>query len=567
VFRGARAGTLATRMLLPPVSPQIAAVSPRTSPRARQLLIGDETMVAKVQMFLDGWHYQLLRSSIGKSMKRDKVLESALNVLALNGVPIDDTDIRKLMRAEEPHMIQMIVAKMDDGFRESFDSLSEELMTLVRQTVQIRSATDARSEKALFEAIEELDSSGLGQEVLRRSVLEASKEVKHLHRSQETWVRNMENRLDRLTHATDIAEQTQEKLCVVEAQLFAFNAEQNAKSKQVLMSFVSGNKAVLLQTSFAAWQRLLLQSQGETELRDKWEEEIRKGQAMLYNMREKQISNVKNVLMHQAEGSNVQLLGQNFETWNREVQVIKAERAKQEEFQQLQSRLGNFSQAQADKAKQVMSRMGSEQDATLLGITFGAWLKFSADFKKDAEFEESVKRAEAQLKEHMDKKKEEAKAVLDRMCGSTDSGLVTNTFAAWANFVIEDKKMRQMEAEVEKSSKKFKSLQAMHKDSATNVQTRVNDQIRMNLLLRVTHAWQLETKVNRVDKYYTHKLESKRKQLQAVQTLFGSFARDLEEGLKNVDGDSSGRGSKRDRRQGMHRDGAASSLPDIRSRR
>merc|ERR1719450_1496495 len=115
---------------------------------------------------------------------------------------------------------------------------------------------------------------------------------------------------------------------------------------------------------------------------------------------------------------------------------------------------------------------------------------------------------------------------------------------------------------------RFKSLQDRQKANATGVQGRVNEQMKANLLLRSLKSWQIEAKVNKENTEFNRKLDQKRKQLQSVQQLFKEFARQLEEGLGRVDGDSSGRRSQGTGRSKGHKsmkDGGAGSvsLPDI----
>jgi hypothetical protein len=88
-------------------------------------------------------------------------------------------------------------------------------------------------------------------------------------------------------------------------------------------------------------------------------------------------------------------------------------------------------------------------------------------------------------------------------------------------------------------------------------------------------VWQIEAKVARIDKYYQSKLDGKRKQLQSCQTLFKSFAAQLEQGLNAAQDEpaSSGRGGKKEKSQRLSKenqslsktDGSVS-LPDIHSR-
>jgi len=65
----------------------------------------------------------------------------------------------------------------------------------------------------------------------------------------------------------------------------------------------------------------------------------------------------------------------------------------------------------------------------------------------------------------------------------------------------------------------------------------------MNCMLRHFSAWALDSKLERVMRYYNNKMESKKNQLQSVQHLFKSFANQLDQGLKS-DGGDSGRRSK-----------------------
>jgi len=528
----------------------------------------DEAMALQLQQFIDAWHYRVMNSSLGRHANRHKVLETALLVLAECGVTLEDWEIQKLAKKDERLMLDVVVEKMPTDVRMSFPEVAEELMDYINSVSNLRTAVDSGKAEELSEILEERENIVVADRILRNTVSYAAKQVGHLHRCQATWVSNMETRLDRLMNSAEVSEKAQRDLMAVEAQLDSFAGKQLDKSKKVLMAFAEGNKETLMHTAFSAWHGLWRINVEEQQMRKRFEEEIANAEKKLYRMQEKQMDNVRAVLLNQAEGGKRVLLEHHFEFWKREASMAKAERAAQESFEQLEVKLGQCTKAQVDTAKGVMARMGMDQDDALLSIVFGAWLKFSADYKKDKEFEDAVKRSEDQLKEHMDKKKEEAKAVLDRLTDSTDSGLLASFLAAWHSYVIEGKKLNALERQMEEAGNKFKSLKMRQRGTASNVQDRSNELAKMNLLLRVISAWHIESKVNRIDKYYTHKVDSKRKQLSAVQTLFKSFARDLEEGLKHVEGDSSGRGSVRrsQARQGMSRDGGSVSLPDIHAR-
>merc|ERR1712203_911705 len=136
-------------------------------------------------------------------------------------------------------------------------------------------------------------------------------------------------------------------------------------------------------------------------------------------------------------------------------------------------------------------------------------------------------------------------------------------FQEWLTVVHETAKAQAMEEAMNGAGGRFKSLQDRQKQNATGVQGRVNEQMKANLLLRCLKSWQIEAKVNKENTEFNRKLDQKRKQLKSVQTLFKEFARQLEEGLGNVDGDSSGRYSAKSRRSVKDAGAGSVSLPDI----
>merc|ERR1712232_1184778 len=148
-------------------------------------------------------------------------------------------------------------------------------------------------------------------------------------------------------------------------------------------------------------------------------------------------------------------------------------------------------------------------------------------------------------------KKEETKKVMERMTAGTTTGLLTMVFSCWVQSAIENRKDREMEEQMSKKNGLFKSLQDRQKGNAAGVQGRVNEQMKINLMLQCFLAWYTDTKVNHVERTYAQKIEGKRRQLKSVESLFKSFAKQIDEGLGNLDGgDSSGRSSRHSRKSG-----------------
>jgi len=248
------------------------------------------------------------------------------------------------------------------------------------------------------------------------------------------------------------------------------------------------------------------------------------------------------------------LLQQVWKAWSDEVQETKREAGSQGAMAAMEAKLASQTAAQAENNKKVMARMAGGSDNALLTVILGAWVQFSADYKKNKEEEDEIERREHQFAEFMKQKKEGAKAVLDKMNAATDSGLCELVISTWGQYYKDEKDARKMEELMAENEARFGALNGRQKDNAMGVQKRVNEQMDLNLMLKHFSAWATDTKMERIMRHYNSKMEGKKHQLQSVQHLFKNFANQLDQGLK---GDDSARGSRSRREDGPV------SLPDI----
>merc|ERR1739848_369403 len=122
-----------------------------------------------------------------------------------------------------------------------------------------------------------------------------------------------------------------------------------------------------------------------------------------------------------------------------------------------------------------------------------------------------------------EQKKEGAKAVLDKMNASTDSGLCEHVISTWCQHYRDEKDARKMEELMAENEARFGALAGRQKDNAKGVMSRVNEQMDLNLMLKHFLAWACDTKLGRIMRHYNSKMDSKKQQLQSVQHLFKNF--------------------------------------------
>jgi hypothetical protein len=545
----------------PPASPH-SPHSPRTAAAT------DEVVQIQLQQFLDEWHYRVVHSGLAKKWNRKDVLKVFVNLLKLSGVSIDDGEIDHFCEMDDWLLAQNLVPKMPQEMRDGFDVLTQQMQLVVQMASSIRIALESKDPEQLQQVVDQLNDAGLGQIILKQSCVEATKEVAELQRLLDTWYQNMEARLARLLNSSQLAEQYTQQLSLVEDQLDAFGIGSKNKGKQMLLGMADKNDKALMKQALTAWYGWSMTNSQEEAIRKKCEAEVEALEQELFRKKEGSLANLRASLARSSEDGVKALLMTVVINWRQEVETAKREGGTKAELEALQAKLQASKDAMSGNAKSVMARMSGNNDTAALALAVSTWAKAVEMTKAEREYEESCRKAEEEMKERLKAKKDETKKIMERMTSGTTTGLLTMVFGCWVQGVTESRKDREMEDAISKKTGLFKSLQNRQKGNASSVQGRVNEQMKINLMLQCYLAWYTETKVNHVEKTYAQKIEGKRRQLKSVESLFKSFAKQIDEGLGSVDGgDSSGRGSRPSRKSGhsstkKHVSGT-NSLPDI----
>jgi hypothetical protein len=368
--------------------------------------------------------------------------------------------------------------------------------------------------------------------------------------------------------ACEEAEHSNQNLLAIESQLEQYKGDSKAKSKGMLLKMSEGKESALVHSVFSSWHGYVEKVHAESGIRKKFEDQIKNLERKLFQYKEAQLANVRGVVGRFHMADTEALMHTVWKIWVDDIATHKMDGDTVAQIKIMQDRMDALQKDQKAKAGQFMTRMAAGSEASLKNLMLEAWIKFHEDYAKNREFEEQVREKEKAFKAHMDAKKDEAKAVLDRMSASSETGLLALMMQNWIQFYMDEKKAKELEFQLNESQGKFKSLNNRQKAGANKMQGRVNEQMNANILQRIFNAWLIETKLYRVENHYKSKYDSKRRQLQGVQNLFKSFAMQLEQNLGAEDDSSSrtDRGSKKHRgsRSGMTKGGEGTvSLPDI----
>jgi len=376
--------------------------------------------------------------------------------------------------------------------------------------------------------------AGISQQILVQTVLEAGKDVGDLVRVGTTWKDVIATQVKRLVRCAEQAEQCRREYMSLSAQIDAFGGDQKSKAKGVLASMVAGNESALKQSCFAAWMGMFLQYKSEKHIHDMFRAHIEDAQNKLMEFKMGNKKNAKGVLDKRNLRNNEALKADSFIIWHQRIYKDKEDRELAGKMAEAQAKLGNFKQSQQENTKKVMTRMTAGNDKALLSLCLQALVKYVQDYKKNKDFEDAVKASEQMLQAHMAKKSGEAKKMLGNVMGSTDTGLMNLTFDAWMKDYLEEKAMREHLESLSAANCKFSDLSQRQKKAAKNIAGRTNDFDAENLTAQIFIGWSTNTRINRVMHHYHSKLNSKKHTLDSVQTMFKSFATQLDQGLSST---------------------------------
>lgn len=490
------------------------------------------TVGLQVQQFLDEWHFRVLHSSVANEMDRTQALDLALALLELHtglALPLDERE--EMMEMEESVMVERLVAQMSPECRETFEHFALQLQLIVSSTTRVRRALEDDDPDAVEASMEASDTTGITQQILKMAVVQAGIEVSEYRGRAESWGKNTEQRVTRLNRSADDAQRAQNQLAAIQSQLSSFGGSQNAKSKKVLMGVASGQDKALCATIFGSWLGWLTKVKSEKDIRDKFEAEIQFAEDKLFEYRQTQLNNVRGVLLRNAADGDKALQGMVLSSWLTYAMSNGKEADHAEQMKQIEAKLAGYKTSQTENTKKVMTRMSAGNDMALMNLCWQAWLKFLEEYKKDKDMEDRVKLAEQQVQAFLKAKSEEAKGVLARMSGASDSGLLHNVVSAWRQAIADEKEARAMEEMVNNGEAKFKSLNQRRGAAAKGVMGRVSHMQEATFMIRFFEAWKCDTKVEALQKEYNSRINHKKQQLHDVQHMFRSFANQLESSL------------------------------------
>mmetsp|Transcript_13145 Transcript_13145/g.29926 ORF Transcript_13145/g.29926 Transcript_13145/m.29926 type:complete len:575 (-) Transcript_13145:206-1930(-) len=511
-----------------------------------------------VKTYLDDSHYNKLHLSLSEKWDRMHSLSAAMMLMEQYGVKLEPSEVERLSGMDQMQQINALVSKMPQQSNEQFQHFFLQLQLIVQTATRVRQALEEGRPEQVQAALDDADSTGISQYIMKMAIVQAGTEVTTLNRNYEASVKEWNHRMSKMIRAQEDAMQAQKRLQAAQAQLAEYTTGQNEKAKKVLMSMCNDSK-VIMANVMKEWILVIMRDREEAEIRKEFEPIIEDARAKLVEFKSRQLAKTRAVLSRKGEQKDSEILADAISIWREDVEEQKFQRENAAKLEALEAKFGDHKNAQVSTAKSVMLRMQQDGDMGCLAFALNAWIAFHGEILRDRETEQAVKEAEARLGQFLKGKNDNAKNLLNNMASSTDTGLIQEVFQAWFSEYAEAKKERDLEAVLNGSSSKFASFGNRNKASGKSLAERAQYYQEQMLLMDCVGAWRLETKMNLTMVKYTAKIEGKKQQLMSVQKMFRDFAQQLERDLH--DGDSA-RDVQFGKRMVRGGDGSVS-LPDI----
>mmetsp|Transcript_39164 Transcript_39164/g.111054 ORF Transcript_39164/g.111054 Transcript_39164/m.111054 type:complete len:525 (+) Transcript_39164:73-1647(+) len=490
--------------------------------------IDDMTIGLQMQQFLDEWHFRVLNANMATTWNRTETLVAAMDLFEAHGLVISAEEKWDLASGSEDRMVDALVSRMSPQLRRSFEHFTLQLQLIISTATRVRAALEDADESEVTRIIEDGDT-GITQNILKQTVIEAAAQVGDKRDIKDSWAKSMSKRVERLARVAHNTKAAQEQYERITMAIDQFSENQSSKSAKVLVTMMERTDHNLMKSVLMGWAVAHQKQQTEKHIRDKYEKMIEDAKAESLEMKSRRLENLKKALMHRAHASEHTFQLEIFRIWAREVGGAKEEREAQEKIKEQKERLSQMKAHHAHTAKQSMTRFAQGSESAMRSLCFQTWASCTEELRHEREADAKKEDMQKRMQGMSAKSKEETEKLLERMKASSDSGLTSCVFTAWAEDVHLSRRARDFDEQINKADQKFATLKSAQKKKAANVAERAIELEKENLTLSVFMNWHGEVKLARVIRHYSGKMTAKKEQLEAVRQMFNKFANDLGE--------------------------------------
>jgi len=521
-----------------------------------------------VNNFLEEKHYSAISEALACRWDKFQSLTAAMKLMEQHGVYLDPAEQERVSGLTEMQMIECLVAKMPSQSKEQFQHFFLQLQLIVSTATRVRTGLEQGRADAVTQAMDDADSTGIAQYILKMAIVQAGSEVTNLKRQHVAFVRDAEGKMSRLVKASEDAQVARERLIKAQGELACFQTAANDNIKKVLMNIAGGGTMAHLHSCLSGWHLYVKKNKHENAIFEEYRELIEAAENRLISAKAEQLKSVRGMIEKRNKGTQESFLGEIFSLWKDDILEARQKAESADAVAAMEAKLSACADQASANAKKVLARCGAASEQGMRDMCWHEWKNFHQEYLKNKDEEDAVKHEAQRIAEFMKKNSQNAQGLLSTMAQQTDSGIVQSALLAWIEYYKEEKQINEYAEVMNAANGKMGAFGDRNKKGAQSVMERQHQHGLIMLYLKVWGAWLLDTRVEKLLKTHKGRIDGKRQQLVGVQQMFRNFAKQLEANIQ------SGADSQRDlsmgpppskKKSGSKAD-ANGALPDINER-
>lgn len=223
---------------------------------------------------LESQHLKVLHQTLSTAWNRSGQAQSLPAVLALMGqygVQLSPEEVEKIRVMDQDQQIAALVNQMPQDSQEQFQQFFLQLQLLVSTAMRVRDGLEDGAVEKVQMALDDADSTGVTQELLRMAIVQAGSEAALQMKEYEAWCLQTDEQMGRLIRGQEEAMAAKKKLATLQGGLQQDRQEHSERATKVCMNFVQNDTAFTTNACFQGWVMWAKRSREEAALSKDYE--------------------------------------------------------------------------------------------------------------------------------------------------------------------------------------------------------------------------------------------------------------------------------------------------------
>lgn len=397
---------------------------------------------------------------------------------------------------------------------------------------RVRASLEQADLTQLEDALVDAENAGIGNAVFRMSAVQAGSELRAIGENFRDWGKDNALKTGKLTRCQEEALGARKKLAAAQAKLQNGRHKNLETSSKWVLRFAETSSRGSVRVLFRSWSVYARFSSAERRVQCDYQERLVSADALLDSFRLRSKGALRRLLERQAVERCRQLALECFWLW----QEILVQRKLDEECEQklldFQCKMKDMKQAQSENAKLILRRACAENDLALIRCCFQAFHETWQEAAQEQHIAVQVDLSQEKMKEFMKRKSTIALRLLKEMCYATAAGFQQEVFSSWVTLVQQSHGEGQLQGLLQQQQQRIEAVRQRSRNNNHLLVQGLEKQYHSDMQLEIFSHWRTFAGVESKVLGHKVKVDAKRQQLQGVQSLFRSFAAQLERQLR-----------------------------------